>query len=85
MAVGVRLFKLLGCEYVIMTNAAGGLNTSYHIGDIMIIADHINVPGMAGLSALVKRADTNNSIYLHANTKFIVSSYQIYLHKYFIL
>ena len=44
---------MLGVEYCIMTNAAGGLNQSFNIGDIMIISDQLNIPGMAGLSALV--------------------------------
>lgn len=41
----VRLFKLLGCRAVIATNAAGGVNTSYKPGDIMIISDHIKLTG----------------------------------------
>lgn len=39
---------LLGCKIIIVTNAAGGINRSYKAGDIMIIKDHINFPGMAG-------------------------------------
>lgn len=41
----VRLFKLLGCRAVIATNAAGGVNTSYKPGDVMIISDHIKLTG----------------------------------------
>ncbi|KAJ8259201.1 hypothetical protein COCON_G00182130 [Conger conger] len=48
----VRVFKLLGVETLIVTNAAGGLADGYCNGDIMIIRDHINLPGMAGLNPL---------------------------------
>ncbi|XP_062334166.1 purine nucleoside phosphorylase 4a [Osmerus eperlanus] len=48
----VRVFKLLGVETLIVTNAAGSLADSYNTGDIMIIKDHINFPGLAGLNPL---------------------------------
>ncbi|KAJ7999764.1 hypothetical protein DPEC_G00197800 [Dallia pectoralis] len=48
----VRVFKLLGVETLIVTNAAGSLADSYQVGDIMIIKDHINFPGLAGLNPL---------------------------------
>ncbi|XP_026077836.1 purine nucleoside phosphorylase-like [Carassius auratus] len=48
----VRVFKLLGVETLIVTNAAGSLADSYSCGDIMIICDHINFPGLAGLNPL---------------------------------
>jgi purine-nucleoside phosphorylase len=35
-----------------VTNAAGGLNMAYNAGDVMIIRDHINLIGMAGLNPL---------------------------------
>jgi purine-nucleoside phosphorylase len=38
----VRVMKELGVEKLIVTNAAGGINTSYEVGDLMIIKDHIN-------------------------------------------
>ncbi len=37
----VRLMKLLGAEILFLTNAAGGVNTSFHAGDLMLIRDHI--------------------------------------------
>ena len=46
---------LLGAQLLIVTNAAGGLNPEYKIGDIMIISDHISVPGMAGQNPLIGR------------------------------
>lgn len=39
----IRVLKLLGCNTVIMTNAAGGINESYNQGDIMLILDHIKL------------------------------------------
>ncbi|MCW6652298.1 purine-nucleoside phosphorylase [Aerococcaceae bacterium NML210727] len=41
----VRIFKELGVETVVVTNAAGGVNTSFKPGDLMIITDHINLTG----------------------------------------
>ncbi|VDO01637.1 unnamed protein product [Rodentolepis nana] len=49
----VRVFKLLGVETLIVTNAAGGLNPKFAVGDMMIIKDHISMPGMTGMNALV--------------------------------
>ncbi|XP_015259201.1 PREDICTED: purine nucleoside phosphorylase-like [Cyprinodon variegatus] len=49
----MRIFKLLGVETVIITNAAGGLNQDFKVGDIMVIKDHINLPGFAGTNPLV--------------------------------
>lgn len=36
-----RLMKLLGAEILFLTNASGGVNTSFHAGDLMLIKDHI--------------------------------------------
>ncbi len=48
----VRVMKLLGVEMMIITNAAGGVNQSFSVGDIMLIDDHINLPGMIGQNPL---------------------------------
>jgi purine-nucleoside phosphorylase len=37
--------KALGVETLIVTNAAGGINTSFEPGDLMILSDHINFMG----------------------------------------
>ncbi len=37
----VRLMKLMGAEVLFLTNAAGGVNTEYSAGDLMLIKDHI--------------------------------------------
>jgi len=39
----VRVMKELGVATLIVTNAAGGINTSYHVGDLMVISDHLNM------------------------------------------
>ena len=41
----VKVMKLLGIEKLIVTNAAGGVNTNYTPGDLMIIDDHLNLLG----------------------------------------
>lgn len=38
-----RLMKLLGAQILFLTNAAGGVNTSFHAGDLMLIKDHLAV------------------------------------------
>ncbi|MCI9335986.1 MAG: purine-nucleoside phosphorylase [Lachnospiraceae bacterium] len=38
----IRLLKLMGAEILFLTNAAGGVNTSFHAGDLMMIKDHIS-------------------------------------------
>ncbi|XP_044737564.1 purine nucleoside phosphorylase isoform X2 [Chrysoperla carnea] len=48
----VRVMKLVGIEHLITTNAAGGLNPDYKVGDIMLMKDHINIMGFAGNSPL---------------------------------
>lgn len=48
----IRVLRQLGVETIILTNAAGGLNKSYHTGDLMLIVDHINLVGMAGANPL---------------------------------
>lgn len=39
----IRLMKLLGAELLFLTNAAGGVNGSFHAGDLMLIKDQIAV------------------------------------------
>ncbi|KAK6464668.1 purine nucleoside phosphorylase [Scheffersomyces coipomensis] len=48
----VRLAKKLDVSTVIVTNAAGGVNPEYKPGDLMLISDHINFPGLAGYHPL---------------------------------
>ncbi|XP_062835213.1 purine nucleoside phosphorylase isoform X3 [Anolis carolinensis] len=48
----IRVFKLLGIETLLVTNAAGALADSYNVGDLMIIQDHINLLGLTGENPL---------------------------------
>lgn len=41
----IRILKLLGIHTLITSNATGGMNERYEIGDIMIVNDHINLMG----------------------------------------
>jgi purine-nucleoside phosphorylase len=42
----IRVMKELGCRYLIVSNAAGGLNPLHRKGDIVVIEDHINLMGV---------------------------------------
>ena len=44
-----RVLGALGVEILILTNAAGGVNTSFTAGDLMVIDDHINLLGNSPL------------------------------------
>ena len=44
----VRAMRALGCDTLIATNAAGGLRADWAPGDLMLLADQIFLPGMAG-------------------------------------
>ena len=50
--------KLVGVTHLIATNAAGGLNEKYNVGDIVMIKDHINLMGFAGNNPLQGPNDT---------------------------
>jgi len=39
----VRVMKLLGIKNLIVSNASGGVNPIYEVGDLMILSDHINL------------------------------------------
>ena len=66
----VRVMALLGIKYLFVSNAAGGINTSFCVGDLMIITDHINLlpnpligPNMAELGP---RFPDMHDCYAHA-------------------
>jgi len=48
----VRVMQVMGIEFLIVTNAAGGLNPDFHPGELMLITDHINFMGMTGNNPL---------------------------------
>lgn len=42
----VRLLRQLGAEFLIVTNAAGGVNQAFSAGTLMLITDHLNLVGL---------------------------------------
>jgi len=51
-ALPVRVMQRLGVETLVVTNAAGAVNPAFEPGDMMLITDHVNLIGMAGLNPL---------------------------------
>ncbi|KAJ2755090.1 Purine nucleoside phosphorylase [Coemansia nantahalensis] len=49
----VRVLRMLGVAALVVTNAAGGINPGYEVGDVALIADHLSLPGIAGANALI--------------------------------
>ena len=45
----IRVLGVLGVKTLILTNAAGGIHTGFHPGDLMVIDDHINLLGSSPL------------------------------------
>ena len=59
----VRVMQQIGIKYLFVSNASGGINPSFRVGDLMVITDHINLmpnpligPNMAQLSPLPRRS-----------------------------
>ena len=48
----VRVMQRLGCENLIVTNAAGAIHPDFTPGDLMLINDHLNLIGMGGANPL---------------------------------
>ena len=53
MVLPIRVMILMGVKTLIVTNAAGGINRNYKVGDIMVIKDHLNLAGFSGTNPLV--------------------------------
>jgi len=47
-----RVCRILGVQTMILTNAAGGLNPDYRVGDIVCLNDHLNLAGLVGFHPL---------------------------------
>ncbi|GMI55461.1 hypothetical protein ScalyP_jg3444 [Parmales sp. scaly parma] len=52
-ALPVRVFRCLGVKLAVITNAAGGLNPNYNVGDVAIVMDHLALPNLASKNCLV--------------------------------
>ncbi|KAL4926538.1 purine-nucleoside phosphorylase [Aspergillus undulatus] len=48
----IRVFNLLHIDTIVLTNAAGGLNPDYAVGDIVLLNDHLFLAGLAGIHPL---------------------------------
>jgi purine-nucleoside phosphorylase len=48
----VRVMQRMGIGILVVTNAAGAVNPEFEPGDLMLISDHINFMGMAGITPL---------------------------------
>lgn len=48
----VRVMRLLGVKLLIVTNAAGGLNPDFNVGDIMVIQDHFGMVSLLGFARI---------------------------------
>lgn len=51
MAVAIQTFKAMGCEALVLTNAAGSMVTDAGPGSVMLLTDHINMTGVSPLFA----------------------------------
>jgi purine-nucleoside phosphorylase len=64
----VQVVASLGCKLYISTNAAGGLNPTYHVGDLMVIMSHI---GLFQPNPLLSRHNFgNNDLFQPQNKEY---------------
>lgn len=49
----IRVMWKMGVKTLFLTNAAGGINPEYKVGDVMIMKDHLNLPGFCGVNPLM--------------------------------
>jgi len=52
-AAPIRALEGTPVRYLVLTNAAGGLDPAFAVGDLMLIRDHLYLPGLAGQSPLI--------------------------------
>lgn len=66
-AFPVRLMRALGASYLIVSNASGGVNPAHRTGELMVLADHINLmwggPALGSVSNLGRRGREMSSPY----------------------
>lgn len=54
---GIRTAVRAGCRTVVLTNAAGGLDPEYHVGDAVLISDHLNLQGESPMAGAAPPAE----------------------------
>ncbi len=64
----MRVLGMLGVRAVVLTNAAGGIQTHYHVGELVLLSDHIN---MMGWNPLTGRNEPRFAIRAGAGERFI--------------
>lgn len=57
----VRLFDELGCHSIVLSNAAGGVNPNYRVGDVMIVTDHVDLMNGRLLTSLSARESSDRA------------------------
>lgn len=75
----VRVLKFLGIKYLFVSNASGGMNPGFKVGDLMIINDHINLFGTnpligKNISELGPRFPDMSEAYNHRLIKLALDS-----------
>src|SRR5438876_7499240 len=73
----IRVFKLLGADTVVLTNAAGGINVAFDKGALMVISDHLNLMGASPLRGphderFGARFPDLTEVYTHALQEMVV-------------
>ena len=57
-ALYVWVLRELGVRVLVLTNAAGGLNPAYRVGQLVLVKDQLDLPTFAGMNALYGMRDT---------------------------
>lgn len=81
----IRLAAAVGCQYLLLTNAAGGLLDEMSPGDFMLVTDHLNLAGKNPLAGRQEREFLDlNSLYdqgFYSELRQQLSRQDITLHK----
>lgn len=88
-AYPIRVLKWLGIKTLFISNAAGGMNPDFHVGDLMIIRDHISLftlnpligPNEAQLGPRFPDMSEPYSLSLIGKAKDIAARHGIFLHE----
>lgn len=73
-AIPIALMKALKIEMVILSNAAGGINSRFHVGDLMMIKDHISFLGLSGNNPLVALASGLSARWVATTSRWELAS-----------